>query len=176
MQGRVPWPNPKICDASHLLWLVVAKRTKDPTIAETLSMQAGELLAGRKTSKQAPLLCPAIGAIGHTISLASERNMLKLRGSPDLDRKARLVRLEDRTYATWQAAVDGKDQTVTVLIETEAVAGKTMLTERISAALKTHREMIEQLANAAYKPSDETVFVTRDQLTLEIDNAMRAAP
>ena len=102
--------------------------------------------------------------------------MLKLRGSPDLDRKARLVRLEDRTYATWQAAVDGKDQTVTVLIETEAVAGKTMLTERISAALKTHRELIEQLANAAYKPSDETVFVTRDQLTLEIDNATRAAP
>ena len=39
--------------------VVVAKRTKDPTIAETLSMQAGELLAGRKTSKQAPLLCPA---------------------------------------------------------------------------------------------------------------------
>jgi len=72
--------------------------------------------------------------------------------------------------------VDGKDQTVTVLIETEAVAGKTMVTERIGVALKTHRELIEQLAKAAYKPNDETVFVTRDQLTRQIDDAVRAAP
>jgi hypothetical protein len=99
--------------------------------------------------------------------------MLKLREAPDLERKARLVKLGDRTYATWQAAVEGKDQDVTVLVETD---GKTMSTEQINAALKIRRQVIERLANAAYKPGDETVFVQRAQMDLDIENAVRKAP
>ena len=87
-----------------------------------------------------------------------------------------MARVEDRVYATWQAIVEGQDLAVTVLVYVEGVAGNGVTMERISAALKTHRVLIEQLANAAYKPGDETVFVTRDQLTKQIDDALRAAP
>jgi hypothetical protein len=102
--------------------------------------------------------------------------MLKLQDMPDLEKKAHLVRLDHRTYATWNAVVEGQDRTVTVLVETEGLGGNNMFTERISATLKTNRELIEQLANAAYKPGEETVFVTRDQLIRQIDDATRAAP
>jgi hypothetical protein len=39
-----------------------------------------------------------------------------------------------------------------------------------------HRQLIEQLANALYKPGDLRVFVDSDQLTREVENAVRNAP
>ena len=63
-----------------------------------------------------------------------------------------------------------------VLIDVEALAGKPVFTEQISAALIRHRQLIEQLANALYKLSDLRVFVDSDQLTREVENAVRNAP
>jgi hypothetical protein len=48
--------------------------------------------------------------------------------------------------------------------------------KQISAALIRHRQLIEQLANALYKPGDLRVFVDSDQLTREVENAVRKAP
>jgi hypothetical protein len=102
--------------------------------------------------------------------------MLKLRGVPDLEESNLLVRLEHRVYAPWQAAAEGHDGPVNVLVDVEALAGKPMFTEQISAALIRHRQLIEQLANALYKPGDLRVFVDSDQLTREVENAVRNAP
>jgi hypothetical protein len=44
-----------------------------------------------------------------------------------------------------------------------------VFTEQISAALIRHRQLIEQLANALYKPGDLRVFVDSDQLTREVE-------
>ena len=87
-----------------------------------------------------------------------------------------LVRLEHRAYAPWQAAAEGHDGPVNVLVDVEALAGKPVFTEQISAALIRHRQLIEQLANALYKPGDLRVFVDSDQLTREVENAVRNAP
>jgi len=50
--------------------------------------------------------------------------MLKLRGVPDLEEGNMLVRLEHRVYAPWQAAAEGHDGPVNVLVDVEALAGK----------------------------------------------------
>ena len=102
--------------------------------------------------------------------------MLKLRGVPDLEESNLLVRLEHRVYAPWQAAAEGHDGPVNVLVDVEALAGKPVFTEQISAALIRYRQLIEQLANALYKPGDFGVFVDSDQLTREVENAVRNAP
>jgi hypothetical protein len=100
--------------------------------------------------------------------------MLKLRGVPELEIKTPLVRLEHRVYAPWQAVVDGGK--VTVLVDVEGAAGNTVFTDQIKATLIRHRELIEQLANAVYNPGDERVFVEADQLSREVENAVRSVP
>ena len=46
-----------------------------------------------------------------------------------------------------------------VLVDVEALAAKPVFTEQISAALMRYRQLIEQLANALYKPGDVRVVV-----------------
>ena len=95
---------------------------------------------------------------------------------PIYRRRSPWPEIEDRVYASWQAIVEGQDRAVTVLIDVEGLAGKGPFPEQISGALERHRQLIEKLANAVYKPDDETVFVHRDQLTWEVENAARIAP
>lgn len=102
--------------------------------------------------------------------------MLKLRDVPHLQKKVPLARIEDRVYASWQAIVEGQDRSVTVLVDVEGLAGRGVSTAQISTALERHRYLIEKLANAVYKPDDEAVFVHRDQLTSEVENAARIVP
>jgi hypothetical protein len=102
--------------------------------------------------------------------------MLKLRSVPDLEKNAVLVRLQHRVYAPWQATVAGQDRLVCVLIDVEGLAGRTVFTNQIKAALIRHRHLIEQLANSLYKPGDERVFIEADQLAREVENAVRNAP
>ena len=63
-----------------------------------------------------------------------------------------------------EAVVEGQDRPVAVLVDPEALAGKTVFTEQINAALSAHRQLIEQLANSLHKPGDERDFVEADQL------------
>jgi hypothetical protein len=102
--------------------------------------------------------------------------MLKLRDVPHLQEKVPFARIEDRVYASWQAVVEGQDRAVTVLVDVEGLAGKGVSTDQISGALERHRQLIEKLANAVYESDDEAVFVHRDQLTWEVENAARIAP
>jgi hypothetical protein len=100
------------------------------------------------------------------------REMLKLRDVPEFENDTPLVRMEHRVYAPWQAAVDGGR--VTVLVE--GVAGKIVFIDQVKASLIRHRQLIEQLANAVFRPGDERVFIEAEQLTWQVENAVRVAP